>query len=432
MRQLLFDCSFTRLQAKEVGITRVVRKLAGELQNVQLPETTFVPVAYSRRGWHRADDIHDPTEMTDEPSGSIRPLAPLLRLSGNLQLRRLIRNGLPVGAQVLAWWAFSRLTYGKLASRLPEVDIAANDWLVLCDASWNYAIWHNARRAKASGARIVTMIHDLIPLNHPEFCAPLLTRIFGQWLRGALATSDAIICNSRATMNELEIFCRKHSLPCPPLGHFRLGADKPAREREGIDPKERTPGVEREAPYFLVVGSIEPRKNLAVVLDAFDGLWARGVDARLVIAGRPADGADEVVRRIHAHHAFGQKLCLMSNATDSDLDSLYQGALALVFASHAEGFGLPLVEARQRGCMVIASRIPAFSELADAGVVLFDATSADALEKLLLQRLHEQHRTVASMPNFSWKDSALEFQKELLRILPLQADSSLEISQESH
>lgn len=416
--RLLFDCSFTRVQTGEVGITRVVRRLAAELRRCPPCGMHFQPVAYSAGGWRLLDAANEPRaarrERADLDPG---PLARLLRASGDIRLRRLIREFLPVSLQEFAWWTFSRMTYGRICGSLPLVEIRPDDVLVLCDASWNYRVWKLARDAKKSGARVCTMIHDLIPLDHPEFCAPLLTRIFDSWLRQAIATSDALICNSRATAETVADFRAKHGLASLPVGWFRLGVDLPEPG------KCRQPGpaiselVSAATPFFLMVGSIEPRKNHRVALDACEELWRSGDRIRLVIAGRAADGADATVARIRCHPRLGDRLFLVEDATDADLDALYRSARALIFASRAEGFGLPLVEARQRGCWVVASRIPAFEELADEGVRFFDPDSADDLMKLLEALGAVPPSLTFQMPPFQWRDSARAFVAELERIL---------------
>ncbi len=420
--RFLFDCSFTTNQPGEVGITRVVRKLAAGVRYSSSDRIELQPVVYSLDGWHAAE-----LAMTSAASGAmsrppaVGPLASLLRSSANLRIRRWVRRILPLPAQELAWWTFSALTYGRLAHALPPIRIRRGDCLVLCDASWNYQPWSQIAAARSQGARVVTMVHDLIPLNHPQFCAPLLTRIFRRWLASALALSDVIMCNSAATRREVEDYCRREGLRHPPIGTFRLGVDLPEfAAHEDLRPA-LTSLFASSAPMILVVGSIEPRKNHAVVLDACERLWRSsgpGSDLRLVIAGRPADGADAVMRRIAHHPEQGGRLTHFMNLTDGELDVLYRRATALVFASWAEGFGLPLAEARQRGCRVVASRIPAFAEQADAGVGLFDPGSEAELADLLCAVCATPPASIYAMPRFSWAQSAEQFVYELERLLP--------------
>ncbi|MES1264807.1 MAG: glycosyltransferase family 1 protein, partial [Variovorax sp.] len=288
-------------------------------------------------------------------------------LSGRPWLRHLVKTIAPAPLQLWAWRHFSRITYSNLSAALPPADFGAGDILVAGDAGWGYDVWACARAAQRRGARVVTILYDLIPLNHPEYCSEAHQLLFRQWLPGALATSDAILCISEASRAELARHCEANQLRCAPSAAFRLGGDLPPAAAHAPASSRMPAG----APYFLSVGSIEPRKDHALLLDAFERAWSGGLDARLAIVGRPVDGAQATVARIRAHAELGKRLFLFTDADDAELDTLYRGARAVVLASRAEGFGLPLVEARQRGCAVMATRLPAFEERADEGVRLF-------------------------------------------------------------
>jgi alpha-1,2-rhamnosyltransferase len=134
---------------------------------------------------------------------------------------------------------------------------------------------------------------------------------------------------------------------------------------------------------FIVVGSIEPRKNHGYIVDAFEQYWATGGTARLVVIGRHGWRNEAVMARMARHEFASERLFLMRDMTDSELDYAYRNASALVIASQAEGFGLPVVEAFQRGLPVLCSDIPVFREIAEGRAVFFSlsdpASLADAV-----------------------------------------------------
>jgi alpha-1,2-rhamnosyltransferase len=151
----------------------------------------------------------------------------------------------------------------------------------------------------------------------------------------------------------------------------------------------------------------------------FEECWQRGVDATLVIAGRPADGSQQTLARIGAHPEQARRLFFLGDASDAELDLLYRGARAVILPSLAEGYGLPLVEARQRGCEVLASRLPAFEELADDGVRLFPPGSESGLRSLVEAAAAAHGPPVPGrMPEFTWRDSASQFIAALERAVP--------------
>jgi glycosyltransferase involved in cell wall biosynthesis len=160
-------------------------------------------------------------------------------------------------------------------------------------------------------------------------------------------------------------------------------------------------------PFFAAVGTIEPRKNHRLLLAAFERLWRQGVAARLLIAGRPDAQCRQLVEGMRRHPQQGRLLLTLFDATDAEVARAYASCRALVLPSQAEGFGLPLVEARSRGCPVIASDLPALRELADEGVFLFRPDDLDALVTLIRDHVATDRRcAVGKMPPFTWAQSA--------------------------
>ncbi len=98
-----------------------------------------------------------------------------------------------------------------------------------------------------------------------------------------------------------------------------------------------------------MVGTIEPRKGHAMVLSAFETLWAEGHDVNLVIVGRKGWLVDALCSRLAGHARLGRRLFWFESASDEYLDAIYANSSCLMAASEGEGFGLPLIEAAQRG-----------------------------------------------------------------------------------
>ena len=109
-----------------------------------------------------------------------------------------------------------------------------------------------------------------------------------------------------------------------------------------------------------MVGTIEPRKGHAVALTAFEKLWDEGSADELWIAGRRGWHVENLVERIKRHPQYNRKLRWVDSPNDDQLGSLYRQAAAVILASYAEGFGLPIVEAMRFGKPVIVSDLPVF------------------------------------------------------------------------
>jgi len=129
-------------------------------------------------------------------------------------------------------------------------------------------------------------------------------------------------------------------------------------------------------PSFLSVSTIEPRKGYAQLLTAFEQLWRGGADANLVIVGKQGWNVEELVQTLRDHPEGGRRLFWLKGISDEDLERVYKSSACLIFASEAEGFGLPIVEAARHGLPLLLRDIPVFREIAGPYATYFKGTAA--------------------------------------------------------
>ena len=160
-------------------------------------------------------------------------------------------------------------------------------------------------------------------------------------------------------------------------------------------------------------------ENIHVLLiDAFERVWKQDPNARLVIVGRIGWLCESLVNRIVNHPLYQKSLFLFNDVTDSELEYCYQNAKALLFPSHAEGFGLPVAEALRHGLPVIVSDIPIHREVGRDFCTYFDNRTPDSLTHLI--RDFQQHghlESVRKPEEFEvpdWKVSTQEFIRKCL------------------
>jgi glycosyltransferase involved in cell wall biosynthesis len=164
------------------------------------------------------------------------------------------------------------------------------------------------------------------------------------------------------------------------------------------------------APYCLMVGTIEPRKNYPLALDVFELLWSKGFPLNLVIVGKPGWLVDSLLIRLREHKQLNKRLFFFDHCSDEDVARLYSNAAVLLFISKDEGFGLPLVEAAKYGIPIICSDIPIFREIAAEHATYVAIEDPEQLAREIgewWQRSATGDVPQSSgMPRLSWEESA--------------------------
>lgn len=206
-------------------------------------------------------------------------------------------------------------------------------------------------------ARLICFVHDLIPVTHPQFCRPGEDLRHRQRIRTALTKSAGIITNSAATTRELQRFAASEGLPMPLCREAWLSLPRLP---------EPAPPTLPAGSYFLVVGTIEPRKNHLLLLQIWQHLVATlGNQAPdLVIIGQRGWECQQTFAMLDRASELRGVVHELSRVDDAQLAGWLKGARALLFPSFAEGFGLPLVEALALSVPVIAADLAVFRELA--------------------------------------------------------------------
>lgn len=237
---------------------------------------------------------------------------------------------------------------------------SAGDVLLMADASWYLDPWPAVDAALAKQALLVGLVHDVFPISHPQWFRPELKARFSTHLDALARRAQLLITPSRAVKNRLNQYLEA-TCPTPPqVITQHLGADfLPSSVAAKAMSFTKLPA----APFVLMVGTIEPRKNHRTILLAFEQLWERGSTLQLVLVGAAGWNCGDVLKHIENHPELGRRLHWLCQIDDLQLKQLYQQAQALVFASLDEGFGLPLIEAANLRCPVLASDVPVLREV---------------------------------------------------------------------
>ena len=208
-------------------------------------------------------------------------------------------------------------------------------------------------------ARFIPFVHDVIPLEHPEYARPKGAALYRRKLATVMALASGILVNSRATARALAPVLACAGRDPTPIHVSPLGALE--RAPDGARPPDARDG----RPYFVALGTIEPRKNHILLLH----LWRRfaqtlGPEAtpRLVLIGRRGWENEMVLDLLDRCPALKTVVEEHGRLSDAAQRALVAGARAVLLPSFAEGYGLPVVEALALGAPVIASDLPALRE----------------------------------------------------------------------
>jgi glycosyltransferase involved in cell wall biosynthesis len=256
------------------------------------------------------------------------------------------------------WRVRLRLTLLSQRLRLPPLREGDRRIYVNVSHEGLHAGRRIAEWVKAEGLHPVFMLHDLIPLTHPEYVREGHAARHAHRLATMLKHGSSILTNSAATASALRHYAAEKGLPLPPVDVALLSA--------GFDSPAGNTIVDAKTPYFVVVGTIEPRKNHIFLLHLWRQLAERlgPSTPKLLIIGRRGWENENAIDLIERCAAIQDHVLECGSVPDVILQRLLRGASAVLFPSFAEGYGMPLIEALTLGVPVIASDLEVFREVA--------------------------------------------------------------------
>lgn len=256
----------------------------------------------------------------------------------------------------------------------------AGDGAVYLNVGHSRALLPLWQRFRDVPLMLIAMVHDVIPLSHPHFVRPRSIDNFKKFLEG-LRNFTRVICVSKTTQEALSSEGTFPNMSVAPLGisfsNQRAASASASRES-----------------FFLAVGTLEPRKNYSLL---FDILENGDMPGPLVIVGQRGWESDAFFKRLEGLVARGL-VDWRTDATDDELQTLYERCAAVLFPSFVEGFGLPAYEAVATEAPLIASDIPVFREAFGRSVPLLDPTNVSTWSAAL--KTTERFRSRVSVPTW--------------------------------
>ncbi|MGK7931099.1 MAG: glycosyltransferase family 4 protein [Microcystaceae cyanobacterium] len=253
--------------------------------------------------------------------------------------------------------------------------------------------------------RTVVMVHDLIPVRFPKRFSPLVP-YFNYYIPQVLQQSLHIVCNSQATADDLVNFW---GIPAQKITPILLAYDT-----QHFFPQASQPEKSNHIPYFLYLGRQDPYKNLSRLITAFAQLSS---EVELWIAGPPDSRYTPQLAEQAKILGISNKVKFLDYIGYEKLPILFSNALALVFPTLWEGFGLPVVEAMACGTPVITSNLASLPEITENAAILIDPYSIDEIKEAMQQiltngtlRSQLRQKGLQRASQFSWEKTAQQTQ----------------------
>ena len=310
-----------------------------------------------------------------------------------------------------------REQFGQVITPLPAGPLSVSRWNLLevpkilsqFDLVFSPGLYGPARIP--SGVKGVMVVHDLVRYLFPSFFVfNPVQKLLDRWAYPAmLRRYHHLITVSESTRDDL---IRLFKIPVEKITVTHHGADhhfKPISNPSVLSGLLRKYGLDR--PFILFLGTLEPRKNLITLLRAFAPLTGR-IPHSLVLVGQKGwkwEGIFEAIKAL----GLEERVRWTGYVSDEERVLFYNAADFLVYPSWYEGFGMPLLEALQSGCPVIASRVSAIPEVVGDAGLLVDPSRPEELSEAILRLVEEaglkerlREAGLERARQFSWEDSA--------------------------
>lgn len=311
--------------------------------------------------------------------------------------------GVPLAASAGAVRRFRNPLSDGRAVRIAR-DMRPYDLVLITGADWNAGVVERLRRQPTNGRpRCWVLIHDLLPVAHPELlCNDAASARFAEWVRGVAAVAERVLVVSDHTRQDFLEFLRGFGVVSPVITVLTPavgGSESPAEPVQ--------PGNEIEPPYVLYVSTVERRKNHIVLVQAARSAIQRGEPfPTIVFVGSWGWGTNDLRQELLRDSQLQGRIRHLSGITDAQMNSLVDNASAVAFPSRFEGFGLPVAEARERGTPVIAADIPALREVLGEDAWFVDPHDSGAWRAALVRVAEGSRPTVGHVATRSWDDVA--------------------------
>lgn len=370
MYRIVIECGSTYSTNYLSGIQRVVFSITKALKDLNNPKIVFVVVKNGK-----LFDISK--ELTDENiqrklNGVQNYIIYIIKYISKIEL---IKKTIQKYYFLNKIYAFIRNKLRNIKSN-KIIKLKEGDVLLALDATWTEEFKNYIKKINVK-ITFIPIVYDLIPYKYPEFFERNTIKNYEMWWKYAFKRADGILCISESVIDELnnEIVNKRIDCDVGPKNIKKISMGSLSRREINFK--------QDNFVNFLMVGTIEPRKNHTLALETFNKLWIEGLNIKLLIIGRKGWKNNDTIELINKSKYLNKNLFWLDNCLDSELIRYYYESDFLLQCSYAEGFGLPLLEASDCALKVICSDIPVFNEILGSNGIYFESNNISSLEKVI-------------------------------------------------
>lgn len=370
MNRIVIECGSTYSTNYLSGIQRVVLNITKALDDLNNPNIVFVAVKNGK-----LLEISKGLTHKNSQGISYNVKNNIKKIINIIKKKEKIRKTIQKYYILIILYNYIKKKLGNIESN-KIINLKEGDVLLALDATWTEEFINLLKKLNVR-ITFIPILYDLIPYKFPEFFERNTLESYLMWWKYAFKRADGILCISETIIDELnnEIFNKRIDSDVDPKNIKKLGM--------GPLFKSEINFKQDNFVNFLMVGTIEPRKNHILALETFNKFWIEGLNVRLIIIGRKGWKINDTIEFINKSKYLNKNLFWLENCNDSELIRYYYESDFLLQCSHAEGFGLPLLEASDCNLKIICSDIPVFNEILGRNAIYFESNNISSLEKVI-------------------------------------------------
>lgn len=394
------------------GIQRVTREVLRTILSADSP-FNFTPVVYCKhcKCWRRLFEI-EMQRLLEGDGTSFQKRSPFRRRTVN-RLKLILSAGFCGRFFAKVNDYYKLLKHPPCDPTLLLREFEPGSFFLDMESGWFSDVNRHVLLPALKKNHIASMVvqYDLLPIIHPLYFPVDTRQRFNQYFAAHLENESVFICISENTERDLKRHvAEKHQDRRITTERIVLGADF----AKTSPTSERKPQILPEGKYILSVGTIEPRKNYDFLLSVYDRIIEHFPNVMLAIVGKEGWQSSGFMRRLRSHRLWNRKLFWLEGVDDYILSSLYHNAYLGVVPSLYEGYGLPVAESLQNGCVTLSSNGGSLPEVGGDYVDYFDPQNEEELVRLITEYLYNEEKYLTQKKKIStylpptWRQTGMQ------------------------